>query len=301
MKLAVMADLHVDLIPGGRQRLEAFYAAAQEEKAHIIINLGDFAAPKQENKWVAELWRMCPMPHLMVLGNHDMDESDKSKWMQFYGMERSYDTVIMGGVQFILLDTNYFNMGGICYDYAYRNYFDKAREFVGAAQQEWLREVLENADSPCVLLSHEGLENVGDKEEVMQILRENRDKIVVCINGHNHVDGLTIQEGIHFLDIVSMTQQWVGSEYDVLTEQECEGVFTKEEFQQYPCLKFTAPYQEPLYEFVEIDMLHKSVSVWGTKSRYIGRSPEERGHCGNVNGVSLSTGVQKKSFVWGEM
>lgn len=298
MKLAVMADLHVDLVPGAQRRLTDFYTAAQRENADMIVNLGDFAAPKPENQWVADMWKNCPLPHCMVLGNHDMDKSDKSKWMQFYGLKRSYDTFVFEGIQFILLDTNHFNLNGICYDYAYQNYFDKQREFLGAEQRRWLRGVLEQAEVPCVLFSHEGLENTGDKEEVLAILKEYRDKIVVCINGHNHVDGVTEKEGIHFLDVISMSQHWLGETTQLLTAEACAGHFTKEEFQQYSLLKYMTPLKEAMYEFVDIDLEQKRVSISGTRSNFVGKSPIERGHSGTINGIAMTAEVKEKTFYW---
>lgn len=300
MKLAVMADLHVDLVPGAQQRLTDFYAAAQRENADMIVNLGDFAAPKEENRWVAKLWKDCPVPHCMVLGNHDMDESDKSRWMQFYGLKRSYDTFVFGGMQFILLDTNYFHLNGICYDYAYGNYYAYKREFLGAEQRRWLCSVLEQTELPCILFSHEGLENTGDREEVLAILKQYRDKITVCINGHNHVDGLTEEEGIHFLDVISMSQHWIGETTNLLTAEDCKGHYTEEEFREYKWLQYMVPLAETMYEMVEINLEQKSMSVSGTKSHFIGKTPIERGHSGTINGIAMTAEVESKIFYWGK-
>lgn len=294
-----MADLHVDLVPGAQRRLTDFFAAARREHADMIVNLGDFAAPGPENQWVADMWRSCPVPHCMVLGNHDMDESDKSGVMQFYGLKRSYDTFVFEGVQFILLDTNHFERNGICYDYAYRNYFGKQREFLGAEQRRWLRDVLTQTELPCILFSHEGLENTGDKEDVLAILKEYRDKMVACINGHNHVDGVTEQEGIHFLDVISMSQHWIGETTQLLTAEECAGYFTEETFRQYPFLKYMTPLAEAMYEFVDIDLEKRQISVSGTRSSFVGRSPVERGHSGTINGIAMTAEVKERTFCWG--
>lgn len=42
MKLAVMADLHVDLVPGAQRRLTDFYTAAQRENAGYDCEFGGF-------------------------------------------------------------------------------------------------------------------------------------------------------------------------------------------------------------------------------------------------------------------
>lgn len=299
MKLAVMADLHIGLMPDGKKRLQDFYAAAQREHADMIVNLGDFAAPKPENQWVADRWKSCPVPHCMVLGNHDMDESDKSGVMQFYGLKRSYDTFVFEGVQFILLDTNHFERNGICYDYAYRNYFDKQREFLGAEQRRWLLGVLEQTELPCVLFSHEGLENTGDKEEVLAILKQYRNKIAVCINGHNHVDGLTEQEGIHFLDVISMSQHWIGETTHLLTAEECTDYCSEEVFRKHRWLPYVVPLADTMYEMIEIDLEQKRIAVSGPQSSFIGKSPVERGHSGLLNGIAMTAEVKEKTFYWG--
>lgn len=299
MKIAAMADLHVGAVPRAQERMRVFWEAAKREQVDMVINLGDFAAPKEENQWVADSWKNCPLPHALVLGNHDMDESDKSRYMRFFGLKRSYDSFAVGGIQWILLDTNYFNFGGVCYDYAHANYYDKKRECLGDLQIAWLREVLEKSTMPCVLLSHEGLHYAGDKDKIWPVLREFRDKIAVCINGHNHVDGLTVLEGIGFLEVVSMSQHWLGTDAERLTLQECNGYFSPREFEDYQFLRYMAPYENAMYEIIEFDLDNKCVSVRGSESAFVGRSPRERGHSGTMHGIEQSTKVKEKTFYWG--
>ena len=158
--------------------------------------------------------------------------------------------------------------------------------------------MLEQTKLPCVLFSHEGLENTGDREEVLAILKQYRNKIVMCINGHNHVDGMTEKEGIRFLDVISMSQHWLGETTHLLTVEDCAGYFTEEAFQQYQFLKYMTPLAEAMYEFVDIDLKQKRVSVSGTKSCFIGKSPVERGHSGTINGIAMTTEVTEKTFCW---
>ena len=198
-----------------------------------------------------------------------------------------------------MLDTNYFNFGGVCYDYAYANYYDKKREYLGDLQIEWLQHVLDKSSLPCVLLGHEGLHYAGDQEKIWPVLKQYRNKIALCINGHNHVDGLTVQEGIGFLEVVSMSQHWLGDEAELLTLQECNGYFSPEEFEEYRFLRYMAPYEKAMYEILEFDLDNNCVSVRGSKSAFVGRSPRERGHSGAIHGIEQTTEVKEKLFYWG--
>lgn len=74
--------------------------------------------------------------------------------------------------------------------------------------------------------------------------------------------------------------------------------FTEEEFRQYPFLKYMTPLKEAMYEFVDIDLEQKRVSISGTRSNFVGKSPVERGHSGTINGIAMTAEVKEKMFCW---
>ncbi len=286
IKLLVFADVHHgNIMPDAISRLHTIFKAAKEQKVDAVICLGDVAWAVPENKEIADLWSALPMPHYMVLGNHDMDKSSKQDAVSFYRMPGNYYAFDIGDYRFFALDTNYFREGGVDYDYANSNYYGKQREIIPKAQLDWLKAELTGTDKRCILLSHARLfthyDDAGcsNYQEILDFIdAHNRSvgypQIFFCINGHNHTDSMLCQNDVHFLDLNSASNQWI----DAAIPLEPNEVFGEQDHQNNPYLKYTIPYKDPLYAILTLDAQSRTVTVKGTRSEFIGPSLKERNH-----------------------
>nr|MCS5630234.1 endonuclease/exonuclease/phosphatase family protein [Pirellulaceae bacterium] len=85
--------------------------------------------------------------------------------------------------------------------------------FIGNQQKVWLQEELKGADRPVLILSHQPLAGTGaiqNSLEIQELLTRHQHKILLCINGHTHVDSLLQVDGVTYLHINSASYKWVG-------------------------------------------------------------------------------------------
>ena len=70
------------------------------------------------------------------------------------------------------------------------------------------------------------------------------------------------------IQINSMSYYWAGGDYQV-------NRYSEEINEQFPWIKYTIPYAEPLYAFVEIN--NEAISIKGKETSFVGPGPEELG------------------------
>lgn len=104
---------------------------------------------------------------------------------------------------------------------------------------------------------------------------------MACLNGHNHLDAVTTIDGISYIEINSMSYQWLGSGYECIR-------YFEEVDKQYPTLKYTVSYKDPLYAIVTLKQ--GELSVEGVQSEFVGPSPLELGHCNMESGHEITCG-----------
>jgi hypothetical protein len=112
-------------------------------------------------------------------------------------------------------------------------------------------------------------------------MEANRDKVVCCMNGHNHLDYHHHQNGIDYIEINSMSYQWVTGKY-TSTER-----FPKELYEHYPNLPHLAGYQDPLYAFATLRPEGKLI-IEGVKSSWMSPSPYDLGMPKGMEGTVIS-------------
>ena len=304
VKFAVMADLHVDIMPDGVARTQAFCEAAVKEKVDFMLHLGDIQypevaflekfAPESIQKREGEGWFVCDrddekiavkqllaktnLPLYGVLGNHDMDSCSKKTACLYWGMPDTHYSFVQGGVRFVVLDTNFIRTdeGMLDFDHCnYRYYSQRETSFITQPQLEWLENEVMNSEEPCVLLSHAALGDnlmcAHDREHLWEMIsRVNADKrrVILALNGHNHSDGVTERNGVPFISINSISNVWIGHEYDTVR-------YSETICRHYPHLKGTAPYREALYAIFEID--DDVIRMTGRESGFVGPSPRDLG------------------------
>ena len=264
--IGLISDLHVDIIHDGKTRLETFLAAASKKNPDCLIQMGDFAIPKEENFPLIDTFNSAHSRALHVLGNHDMDTGfSREEVAKVYGMPGLYYSTDLDSIRLIVLDGN--DPGSPKYNGGYASY-------IGPQQQDWLKSELENAVKPVLIVCHQpiaGIYTIDNAEEIQRILSEFSSKILLAINGHAHVDQHIEVGGVHYVHVNSASYYWVGEKF-------AHTSLPAEIHEQFPALKFTCPYSQALFSFLTIDPIRKRMTVEGRHAEWIGPSPQQLGY-----------------------
>ncbi len=266
LSFGVISDLHQDIIPDGKERLESFLTEMTAQKPVALIQLGDFAIPTPENQSLIDQINSFPTSVFHVAGNHDIDGGYSwDEYLKSYGMTTSYYSEMSNGIKIIVLDGN--EAGSPTYKSGYFSY-------IGEKQQNWLIEELTSAQVPVLIVSHQpiaGIYTIDNSVEIQQILSRFSDKILLAINGHAHVDQHIEVEGVNYLHFNSASYYWVG-------EKLSHPSYPAEVHIKYPQLQNTCPYSESLFGLITIDLKNKKIQIHGKKAEWIGPSPFELGY-----------------------
>ena len=264
VRFGVCADVHKDLMHDADQRLTVFVDRMNREKADFIIHLGDFCRPYAHNDGFMAVWRSFDGPGYHVLGNHDMDGGfTREQTTAYWGMPAKYYGFDRGGFHFIILD------GNDKTDPPQQGY----ARYIGTEQQQWLRRELTATELPTIIFSHQSLDDKGgvaNGADVRAILEQanqaaGRRKVIACFSGHHHMDYCRQINGIHYVQINSMSYFWMGDKYQHVR-------YSPEIDRDYPWIKYTAPYQDPLYALVTLAS-DGTIRIEGTQSEWVGPSP----------------------------
>ncbi len=306
VKFGVFTDLHVDIIHDATERLEAFLSVCRREDVDFIIQLGDFCYRDENRKVVCRPENMPPnikmaleittktdkhtivnlfnsfeKPSYHTLGNHECDVCSKPETLEFLGIKNdSWYSFDANGYHFIVLDNNYYMKDGKYIAYSNGNYFDESYRtpqvlpFTPPEELEWLKEDLKKTEYPSILFSHQGLApdnpwSVRNNAEVREILNSAPNKVLASFNGHEHWDFQVNQDDIWYINLNSMSCLWMDKDFVV------ENVYGEEIDQDYPNIKYTAPYEHS--NFAIITVTDEGIDIKGTPNQYHGPSPKERG------------------------
>ncbi|NRB53816.1 MAG: metallophosphoesterase [Saprospiraceae bacterium] len=275
LTFGLVADVHHGMMSDTQSRLEEFIEKAKEKDVDFIIQLGDFCHLEERSKSFLKSWNSFRGNKYHVLGNHDMDLCSKDEIMDFWGMETNYYSVVEKGIRFIVLDANFMYQDGAFIPYNKANFYvdSTLRTFIDEEQIEWFKGEMEASEQPVIVISHQSLwhyqSGVKNRLSLQKIMEQHAEKIICCFNGHNHIDFHHVQNGIHYLEVNSMSYQWLGEQYKT-------NRYSTELLKEYKWLAHLAPYQDPLYAFVEIDPAGV-LSMSGKKSEWMSPAPAERG------------------------
>ena len=276
LRFGLVADVHKDLIPDANQRLEKFIDKSINSELDMVIQLGDFCMADHKNKDFMNIWETFKGPKYHVLGNHDMDRNSKEEMLDFWGMPKTYYSYDVKGIHFIVLDANFLFQDGKFIDYKNANFYvdSSMRTFIDNEQIEWFEAELKATKLPTIVLSHQSLWHhqwgINNRLRLQEIMEAQADKIICCFNGHNHIDFHRHLNGIDYIEINSMSYQWIGEKYTSLER------FPKEQYKKYPNLPHIAAYEQPLYALVTVDLSGKLV-VEGVRSTWMKPSPYDLG------------------------
>ncbi|MBE7054878.1 MAG: serine/threonine protein phosphatase [Ruminococcaceae bacterium] len=255
----------------------------QPENIKIALSTKTYA----DKEKILSLFNNFEKPSYHVLGNHECDICSKKETMDFYEMKgESYYSFDMGGIHFIVLDPNYFKFNGEYTAFENGNYFDAFYDsgqgsggehilpWIPPEQIEWLKNDLKNTKFPSVLFSHQclcegNIYGALNADVIRQIIKDAPSGVLAAFNGHEHMDYDSYQDGICFVNINSMSCQWIDKDFI------CYGLYGKDIDEKYPNIKYTVPYKDSVYAIVSID--EEGIDIKGVESRCVGPSPEERG------------------------
>lgn len=269
IRFGLCADVHKDVIHDADIRLKIFIDRMNREKADFIMQLGDFCRPYDYNQGFLDIWNQFQGPRFHVLGNHDTDGGfTREQTLEFWGAKDKYYSFDLGGYHFVVLDGNDKKKQGAVSGYP---------RYIGEQQAEWLKNDLLKTNSPTFIFSHQSIENAGGVENgqaIMRIIEEaNREagfrKVVACFSGHHHADYYAVIEGIYYIQINSMSYEWLGADYK-------HARFSEEIEEAHPWVSYTAPYRDALYAIVTIRS-EGTIEIDGIQSEWIRPSPSELG------------------------
>ncbi len=297
LTVGIVADAHKDLMPDADQRLETFISEAIDREVDMIIQLGDFCMAEPANQHFLEIWRSFKGPRYHVLGNHDMDKQSKAEMLDYWEMPDTYYSFDVKGFHFVVLDANFLYQDGKFIDYDKANFYvdSRLRTHISAAQIEWFEADLQATKLPTIVLSHQSLWHyaygVKNRLVLQKIMERQADKIVCCLNGHNHIDYHHHQNGIDYLEINSMSYYWIAEKYTSTKR------FAAEHYEKYKWLPNLAGYQDPLYAFATLDPAG-SMTLQGRLSQWMSPSPYDLGMPKGFEGAVSTPNISDYSLTF---
>lgn len=271
LRFGVCADVHKDIMHDANQRLQAFVGEASEKNLDFMIQLGDFCRPYDYNLEFMSIWNSFPGKKYHVIGNHDMDGGfTREQVVKYWNAEGRYYSFDCKGYHLIVLDGNDEDPspdrpGG----YA---------RFFGKEQLDWLKQDLEDTKLPTLVFSHQGLDNdrggifnATQTRRILELANQQAgfQKVQLVFSGHHHQDYCNHINGIQYVQINSMSYQWLGEKFQHIRYGEAVD-------KNHPWIKNTVPYKDPLWAYVEISA-DGTVHLQGRETTFVGPSPEELG------------------------
>ena len=304
-KFGVFADMHIDIMHDGEERLAVFLEACRKEEVDFIIHLGDFVYPSEGLKCVCKpertpanvkdalenpcyvdkdkilaMFNNFEKPAYHVLGNHDCDMCSKELMLAYTGAPGAYYSFDFGGFHFVVLDSNNMKIDGKIVPFENGNYFDYNGNdgifpYLGDEPLKWLEEDLKHAQGPAILFSHYRLggcppkKGIKDADKLREIIKKAPHGVIFEANGHHHKDGLDKEDDTWYWDVNSLSNCWLGTKFV------CEGRYGKEIDEKFKSIRYVAPYKDALYGIVTLD--DDAITIKGVQSDFVGKSPEELG------------------------
>ena len=221
VRFSMITDLHyADKPPAGSRhyretiaKLEQATAQFKKENPDFLVCLGDLIDAATDVK--TELGYLTRITKEManiklakhyVLGNHCVDTLTKKEFLDGVGQEKSYYSFDKGNVHFVVLDAC-FRSDGVPYQ---RKNFVWTDPNVPAAELQWLKQDLANADKPTIVFAHQRLDNAGshgikNAAEVRKVLEESG-QVLAVFQGHSHQNEHKVIGEIHYCTLVAMVE-----------------------------------------------------------------------------------------------
>jgi len=232
VKFCLFADLHYwpGVFPNdSTDFLDRIRARARAADVDFVIHLGDIvhnATHDAERAFLAR-YRDCGLETHHVIGNHDNDGCTCDETLAAFGLTCGHYFFDVKGWRFVVCDPNYIRRpDGRLEHYSHGNNYGlkdgSQLSYMPEAQIDWLAEVLEKADGPCVVCSHQSFERerggVPNYRAVRDVLeaanRRHPGRVRLVMNGHEHIDNLRLLNGILYYDVNSANYQWFDNRHE---------------------------------------------------------------------------------------
>lgn len=261
IKFLVFSDLHYDDVADGDKRIEDILTCARKRELDFIVSLGDLCNPIKENQKVLEKFNSLGVPFYHVIGNHETDNCKLSEISDFFSMKNTYYSVLSNEYKLIFLNTCYMRKGEKEEGYYKNNYKNSSSVYPIVPEKEirWLQEEL-NDGMKYIIFSHHSLINdfvrrgVDNREDIQKLFIGK--SVVLCVNGHDHGDNYSLEDGISYLTVNSANYVWLGSQ-----------IASSEALQEkYSYLHGMLQYKQAMSAYIEID--DSEIRICGMEGEY---------------------------------
>lgn len=277
VKFLLFTDLHHDLIPDGKERLQTIIEAAEQHNVEFMVELGDLAFAIPQNEPFRQMFDNTTIPTYHVIGNHDVDKTSKQEYVEFFQLPAAHYYFDKGPFRFVVLDSNFFiDEAGNETPYDHGNYYVKGerRDRFSEEQHRWLEDLLKNKKPIYVILSHAPINDriavPGKNRSMHQVIKDamvSGTRIAAVIAGHNHSDNYQVIDRINYWQVNSASYFWAGN--DFYNKER----YPEEMYEKYPNLPYMVPYDTTLYAIVEIDS-KGTITVKGVQGNYVKPDPD---------------------------
>ncbi|MDG2389310.1 MAG: metallophosphoesterase [Planctomycetaceae bacterium] len=248
IKLGIITDTHIGFVDDAEERFSVFMRDMDKFGPDALLQLGDFAHPIKKFQKIADTFNAGADVAIHAIGNHDLDFSHtREDCVKAWGMPNRYYTKTVNDLRIIVLDGNDKGSPTHSRHGGYASY-------IGPDQQKWLAEQLSGSDSAVLIVSHQPLAGrieIDNAKEIQTIISRHKDKVILCLNGHSHVDQQIDVNGVTYLHCNSASYFWLGG------------------------MVRLAKYKDPLYATMTIDPKKKEIRIDGIRSSWLSGTPED--------------------------
>ena len=154
---------------------------------------------------------------------------------------QNYYSHDLKGIRILVLDGN--EAGSPSHQGGYKAY-------IGKQQQEWIEEQLRTTPGPFVIVSHQpiaGAQAINNATELQELFSKYSNKILICLNGHSHLDLLLRVKGVSYLHVNSASYQWVGGANK-------HNSYPEKIHATHPWIGHTCPYRDSVFGAISINV-----------------------------------------------
>ncbi len=218
LKLGLITDIHHGPnTPSKRgykvlELLEEFVYEMNQKQADLVIDLGDRISginkqtDMQLQREVIAIFKQLSMPHVHLLGNHDLEHLSKEDNAKVLGASVAHQSLDIKGYHLVFWQPDPIFPEG----------------FIATQEQlAWLRKDLKESLIPSILFTHAPFSDpiLGNYyfESAPKHYASNKDtqairsifapsNVVACISGHVHRNNLTSISDVHHITLQSLTE-----------------------------------------------------------------------------------------------
>lgn len=293
VRFCAFADIHYsqdgDWPHGEVAWLDRILRRGEEAKCDFIVSLGDMSFdPVKDRAYFDHYLDFAPVRTHLVHGNHEFGVRTVEEVNAVSRLDCGYHHWDCRGFRFIALDPHYHQKDGRLVHNDRCSYPKEPFSFcVPPEQLDWLERTIDTAPGPCVVLTHERLEDasggvfnhVAVREVFNRANAKRPGRVRLVINGHEHKDHFRILDDIAYLDLNSATYD-VGPKHGTYPPDFCKGSYWSSR---------VLTWNDPLSAVITMTV-DGGLRIEGARSSfYLGITPEKAGW--GVSGGRLTTPV----------